>query len=125
MLASGGAIVAAIGGASLSASGDPCKRVLAKVWTLVRAVREAIAARPFLHCPLTKGAVSNLTEAVEKEFRTKRRWQEANADGSVNRHGQTQKKQRRQGFNKTDLRIAKQKVRRRENGDRRPEGAAS
>ena len=96
----------------MSANGDPCKRVLGKLWTLVGAVRTAIAARPQLHCPLTKAAAGNLAEAVEKEFRTKRKWQ-ANADGSINRHGQRHHRIRK-GYSKTDFKVAKARRRRRD-----------
>ena len=91
---SGGASLLASGGASPPAGGGAVRNaVLDKVGTLVRAVRAAIAARPRLHCPLTKEAVDKLEEAVGKEFRSKKKSRDFNQDGSVRRTGGRKKKQ--------------------------------
>ena len=65
---------------------------------MVKAVRKAIAARPRLHCPLTKEALDQLEAAVGKEFRTKKKSQDFNQDGSVRRIGGRKQKQKGTGL---------------------------
>ena len=103
LLASGGALLASGGASSLHASGGASplsggNALQLKVGALVKAVRKAIAARPRLHCPLTKEALDQLEAAVGKEFRTKRKSKDFNQDGSVRRiPGQRSKNQHRKG----------------------------
>ena len=92
--ADGGHKPADSGGASPPAGGGVVRNVvLDKVGTLVRAVRATIAARPRLHCPLTKEAVDKLEEAVGKEFRTKKKSRNFNQEGSVRHTAGRKKKQ--------------------------------